>query len=71
MKECPKRWLAQKECILKIYHMRICILNYLLKTAIPSRFMENFGFKNLFQTIILLISIFAVLTGYVSYKLGD
>jgi len=44
---------------------------YLLNNAIPSRFMENFGFKNIIQIIILLTSMFAVLTGYVLYKLGD
>ena len=46
-------------------------LKYLLGNAIPSRFKQNIGLKNICQTLILLLSMFAVLTGYAAYKLGD
>lgn len=46
-------------------------LNYLVGTAIPSRFKENIGFKNLCQMLVLFFSMFAVLSGYLAYKIGD
>lgn len=46
-------------------------LKYLLGKAIPSRFGKKFGFKNVCQTFVLLLSVFSVFAGYLVYRLGE